>query len=167
MSPLFSLLTERWQRLQPRERQLARWCVIIVVGAGLLSLEDWRSREQSRLQKSLPAAESRLAAMQAMADELNASQASRASAAKVPAAAESIAASLKAKGLALELRPSGANQWILSGSAAFDDWVDWVALVAAQGWRVERALVQRDVVPAGAASPRGVKIETTLAAISS
>jgi type II secretory pathway component PulM len=155
MKNLFTRLAARWQQLQPRERRLAVWCGIIVSAALLLSVDDWQRNEHQRLQKFIPAAETRLATMQKMADELDGYAAAKRN--EAPASSELIAASLKASGLPLTLAATGSSQFVIRGEVAFDDWINWLSGLAAQGWRVERVLVQRQVTGT-------VKVEATLGA---
>ena len=113
-----------------------------------------------RLQRALPAAESRLAAMQQMADEFNTLAQGRpkdSAGAKAPTPANLLITAMKAKGLTLEALPTGSAQIVLKGTVGFDDWVDWLAGAATQGWRVERASVQREPSSTGQ-----VKVEATL-----
>lgn len=159
--PLIKRLTERWQRLQPRERRLASWGGLVLLAAVLLGVDDWQRRERQRLARALPAADARLAAMQQLADEWSRSAAQPPGSVAKPAAL--IAESLKSRGLPLKVTVSGSLELTVSGVAGFDDWLDWLAVVAAQGWRVERATVRNERSAAGA--PAGsVTIEATLAA---
>lgn len=147
MSPLIHPLIVRWQAMAPREKRLAGWAALVVGLAVLWSWHDWQQQEQRRLQKALPAAETRLKAMQKMADEYQQYAGQAKGGLKAPASAEVVAASLRARGLTFDVLPVGAGQLALKGSAGFDDWVDWVAGLAAQGWRVERATVQAAATP--------------------
>lgn len=162
MSALLKRLAARWQLLQPRERRLARWCGLIVLAASLVTAEDWLRRERLRLQTAIPAAEARLALMQQMADEWNGAAESRAGA-HAPVAL--IADSLQTRGLSLTVVVTGSSQVALSGAVSFDEWVDWLAFVAAQGWRLERATVRREAASQGEQAPRAVTIEATLGAV--
>lgn len=162
MSALVKRLAARWQLLQPRERRLARWCGLIVLAASLVTAEDWLRRERLRLQTAIPAAEARLALMQQMVDEWNGAAASRAGA---PAPVALIADSLQTRGLSLTVVVTGSSQVALSGAVSFDEWVDWLAVVAAQGWRLERATVRREAAGQGEQAPRVVTIEATLGAV--
>lgn len=164
MKNLFKYLMARWQQLQPRERRLALWCGVVVGAAALLTIDDWQRAEHARLQKAIPAAETRLATMQKMADELNAAVATGRNEPKAPASVDLVAASLKASGLPLTLVPTGTSQVAIQGTVVFDDWMTWLAGVAAQGWRVERAQVRRDATGAGSAPSGSVKVEATLGA---
>jgi type II secretory pathway component PulM len=164
MKNLFRYLMARWQQLQPRERRLALWCGVVVGAAALLTIDDWQRAEHARLQKAIPAAETRLATMQKMADELNASLAAGRNEPKAPASIELVAASLKASGLPLTLVPTGTSQVAIQGNVVFDDWINWLAGVAVQGWRVERAQVQRDAGGAGNVPSGSVRVEATLGA---
>lgn len=157
MKPLIQPLAERWRRLQPRERRLAGWGGAILIAAALFAADDWQRQERRRLEQALPAAEARLAAMQQMADEWSTGQPSGAPAVAMPAAA--IAESLNSRGLPLTVAVTGSFELKVSGVAAFDDWLDWLAVAAAQGWRVERTSVRRGRDAAGL-----VTIEATLAA---
>lgn len=163
MKQILKPLAERWQRLRPRERRLAGWGGLVLLAAALLGVDDWQRRERQRLARALPAAEARLAAMQQMADEWSRSAQPRNGAA-VPAPATVIAESLKSRGLPLTVVVSGSLELTVSGVAAFDDWLDWLAVAAAQGWRVERATVRRERPVAGATSAGPVMIEATLVA---
>jgi len=60
--------------------------------------------------------------------------------------------------------PTGASQVAIQGNVVFDDWINWLAGVAVQGWRVERAQVQRDGVGAGSVPSGSVRVEATLGA---
>jgi len=164
MNNLFRYLVARWQQLQPRERRLALWCGVVVSAAVLLTMDDWQRGEHARLQKALPIAETRLATMQKMADELNSSVAPGRNEPKAPASIELVAASLKANGLPLTLVPTGTSQLIIQGNVVFDDWISWLAGLAAQGWRVERAMIQRDGSGAGGVPSGSVRVEATLGA---
>lgn len=164
MKPLIPALAERWQRLQPRERRLAGWGGLVLLAAALLGVDDWQRRERQRLARALPAAEARLAAMQQMADEWSGIAAQPRRGVAEPAAAAVIAESLKSRGLPLAVVVSGPLELTVSGVAAFDDWLDWLAVVAAQGWRVERATVRRERSAAGATAAGPVTIEATLGA---
>ena len=164
MKNLFKHLVVRWQQLQPRERRLAFWCGIIVSGALLLTIDDWQRGEHVRLQKALPAAETRLATMQKLADELNASLAPGRNELKAAASIDLVAASLKASGLPLTLTPTGTSQLIIQGNVVFDEWINWLAGLAAQGWRIERAQIQRDGPVTGSMPSGSVKVEATLGA---
>jgi type II secretory pathway component PulM len=162
MKNLFKRLAARWRQLQPRERRLAIWCGVIVSAGLLLSVDDWQRSEHRRLQKSIPAAETRLATMQKMADELDGYAA--ASRNEPPASSELVAASLKASGLQLTTAATGSSQFVIRGEVAFDDWINWLSGLAAQGWRVERALVQRQGTSTASAPAGPVKVEATLGA---
>lgn len=162
MNNLIKHLAARWQQLQPRERRLAVWCGVIVFAAVLFSIDDWQRNEHRRLQKSIPAAETRLATMQKMADEFDGYAAASRNEAPVPASGELVAASLKAGGLPLTLTATGSAQFIVDGEVAFDDWINWLSGLAAQGWRVERALVRRQVTGTGNPVAGPVKVEATL-----
>ena len=164
MKKLFKYLAARWQQLQPRERRLAFWCGIVVSGALLLTMDDWQRSEHVRLQKALPAAETRLATMQKMADELNAALVPGRNELQAPAAIDLVAASLKASGLPMTLTPTGTSQLTIQGNVVFDDWINWLAGLAAQGWRVERAQIQRDGPGTGSVPSGSVKVEATLGA---
>lgn len=164
MKPLLKPLAERWHRLQPRERRLANWAGGILLAAALLGVDDWQRRERQRLARALPAAEARLAAMQQMADEWSRTAAQPRSGAAAPASATVIADSLKSRGLPLTVVVSGSLELTVSGVAAFDEWLDWLAVVTAQGWRVDRATVRRERSAAGAKSAGPVTIEATLVA---
>lgn len=163
MSALIKRLAARWQLLQPRERRLARWCGLIVLAASLVTAEDWLRRERLRLQTAVPAAEARLSLMQHMADEWNGAAAESRAGAHAPVAL--IADSLQTRGLPLTVVVTGSSQVALSGAVSFDEWVDWLAVVAAQGWRLERATVRRDAAGQGEQAPRVVTIEATLGAV--
>ena len=162
MKNIFKHLAARWQQLQPRERRLAAWCGVIVSAAALFSIDDWQRNEYRRLQRSIPAAETRLATMQKMADEFDGYAAPGRNAAPVPATGELVAASLKASGLPLTLTATGSSQFVVGGEVAFDDWINWLSGLAAQGWRVERALIQRQGAGTGNAPAGPVKVEATL-----
>lgn len=161
----FKILLARWQQMQPRERRLAFWCGIVIAAATLLSIEDWQRQEHVRLARALPDAEARLATMQKMADELNGLAALRPHGQKAKASPELLVASAKAAGLPLELAVTGTSQVVLKGAVAFDQWVDWVAKAAAQGWRVEKATLRRDSVAAGGQVAATVTVEATLGAV--
>ena len=113
---------------------------------------------------ALPAAETRLATMQKMADELNAALAPGRNDLKASASIDLVAASLKASGLPMTLTPTGTSQLTIQGNVVFDDWINWLAGLAAQGWRVERAQIQRDGPGTGSVPSGSVKVEATLAA---
>ena len=162
---LFKRLVIHWQKLQDRERKLALWCGVVILCAVVLSLEDWQRGERIRLQKSLPAAEARLASMQKMADELNGL--SRLTAQDRPGmkprtSAESLVASAKSKGSSWDAYATGSSQLVLKGEIPFDDWIEWLAGAATQGWRVEKASVLRDLAPPRGAVSGIVRIEATL-----
>ena len=163
MSTVFRLAAARWQKLQPREQRLALWCGIVVGVALLMSVDDWQRSELSRLNKALPAAETRLATMRKLADELSASAALQ-HRTPAPASIEQVAASVKANGLSLTLTATGTSQAVVQGSVDFDDWVNWLAGLAAQGWRVERAQVERGGAGGGGTPPGSVKVEASLGA---
>ncbi len=162
MNSLIKYLAARWQQLQPRERRLAVWCGVIVFAAVLFSVDDWQRNELRRLQNSIPAAETRLATMQKMADEFDGYAAASRNEARVPASGELMAASLKASGLPLTLTATGNAQFIVDGEVAFDDWINWLSGLAAQGWRVERALIRRQDAGTGSVPAGPVKVEATL-----
>lgn len=160
MKNLLQRLKIWWQQLQPRERRLAIWCGVIVCAALLQSVDDWQRNEHRRLQKSIPAAETRLAAMQRMADELEGY--ATGSRNDVPASSELVIASLKASGLPLTLTATGSLQFVVDGEVAFDDWINWLSGLATQGWRVERALVRQSATGSGSVPAGPVKVEATL-----
>lgn len=163
MKPSIKPLAERWLRLQPRERRLAGWGAVILVAAALLAVDDWQRRERQRLERALPAAEARLATMQQLADEWSRGSARPNGGPALPASVALVAESLKSRGLPLTVTVTGSAELTLSGVAAFDDWLAWLAVAARQGWRVERATVRRQPsATGGAAGP--VTIEATLAA---
>ena len=164
MNNLIKHLAARWQQLQLRERRLAVWCGVVVFAAVLFSIDDWQRNEHRRLQKSIPAAETRLATMQKMADEFDGYAAASRNEAPGPASGELVAASLKAGGLPLNLTATGSAQFIVDGEVAFDDWINWLSGLASQGWRVERALVRRQLTSTGSTPAGPVKVEATLAA---
>lgn len=164
MKPSIKALAERWQRLHPRERRLAGWGAVILSAAALVAVDDWQRRERQRLDRALPAAEARLAAMQQMADEWNRGAARPNGGPALPAAAALVAESMKSRGLPLTVTVTGAAELTLSGVAAFDDWLAWLAVAARQGWRVERATVRREPSASGGAAAGLVTIEATLAA---
>lgn len=163
MKTVLKNLAARWQQLQPRERRLAFWCGIVIAGAALMTIEDWQRRERVRLARALPEAEARLATMQKLADEFNGLATRRQKGEK--ASPELLTASVKAAGLSLELMVTGTSQVVLKGSVAFDQWVDWLASAAAQGWRVEKASVRRDSPAAGGRTSGTVTVEATLGAV--
>ena len=180
INALLTQLKTRWQQLQPRERQLVFWSGLFILATVLWSLDDWQRSELRRLQRALPAAESRLAAMQQMADEfaaLNRLRTKDGQGGKAPASANLLIASIKAKGPTLEAFATGSAQIVLKGSVGFDDWIDWLEGAAAQGWRVERANVQRgsgspggavgsvSVIPGALAGTGLVNVEATLVAV--
>lgn len=163
MKAVFKNLAARWQQLQPRERRLAFWCGIVIAGAALLSIEDRQRREHVRLASALPDAEARLASMQKLADEFNGLAARRQPGEK--ASPELLTASVKAAGLPLEVMVTGTSQVVLKGSVVFDQWIEWLASAAAQGWRVEKATVRRDSPAAGGQPSSTVTIEATLGTV--
>lgn len=165
MTAAFRILAARWQQLQPRERQLAFWCGIVIAVAALLTIEDWQRQEQIRLAKALPAAEARLANMQKLADEFSGLPARRQKGAKAKASPELLIASAKAAGLPLDVAVTGTSQVVLKGAVAFDRWVDWLAVAATQGWRVEKATAQRDSPASGGRASGTVVVEATLGAV--
>lgn len=165
MTSVIKILLARWQQMQARERRLAFWCGIVIAGATLLSIEDWQRQEHVRLDRALAEAETRLATMQKMADELSGLAARRTNGQKAKASPELLAASVKAAGLPLDVAVTGTSQVVLKGAVAFDQWVDWAAKAAAQGWRIEKALVRRDSPAAGGRAAATVTIEATLGAV--
>jgi type II secretory pathway component PulM len=164
MKSLVAKALTKWKQLQPRERRLAKWCGAVLGIALVLTIDDWQRSERLRLQKSIPLAEARLAAMEALGDQFVSVSGLIRDRTKGPTPVELVAISLKSHGLPLELVKTGPTQIIIQGAVVFDDWVVWLASLAAQGWRVERAIVQFQT-PAGTVPQGFVRVDATLSAV--
>lgn len=162
MNTFLNRARDRWQALSTRERVLALVASAVVVFAGAWATHDWQQRERVRLQVALPAAETRLNTMRKLADEFQQYAALGKSGARAHASADAVLGALKAKGLALESGGATAGQLALKGKVPFDLWVDGLATLPAQGWRVERANVQASAD--GATSAGFVQIDVLLVA---
>lgn len=150
--------------MQPGERRLAGWCGVILCVVVVLKVDEWQRSERLRLQKSLPEASARLATMQSMGDQLGAFSAAIRDATKTPVEVELVSASMKAHNLPLEFVRTGPSQLNIQGTVNFDDWTVWLATLATQGWRLERATVQQSSTAGGSKSSQ-VRVEASLAAV--
>lgn len=139
---LLNRLQARWQALSTREQRLASIAATVVLLACIGGIHDWQQRERLRLKAAVPAAEHRLHVMRKLADEFQQYAAKGQRGTSGPASAEAVLGALKAKGLALETGAAAGGQLAIKGQVAFDKWVDVLATLPSQGWRIERATVQ-------------------------
>ena len=132
-------LVEAWSKRSLRERQFIVAGAAIVAIATIVSIDEWQRREHKRLNRSLPALESRLSHVQLMADEIRLLGGATRIDSKLTATAEQLSISAKAKGMTLEITKNGSAQLVVKGIVPFDDLSTWLGTIASQGWHVERA----------------------------
>lgn len=145
LTPLLNRATTWWAERAPRERVLfVAMSAVLAVALVVVIVSNLRS-EQARLAKTLPMAQARLAAMRDGAAEIQRLQRQPAitplDAGKL---AEALEASAKAHGLQVTVNANVDGPRI-SGSADFDQLMDWLAQVQRDhGARITRLTVTRE-----------------------
>ena len=127
-----SALLNRYRAASARERRMLLLAAVVIVGALLLTLADWAHSEGQRLDRALPAAQARLARMQAQADELTRLRAAPPLAeAPLRVRGDAARAAANARGLKLEIE-IGPDSLQISGQGSAATLLDWIATVQAE-----------------------------------
>lgn len=157
--PILSILRNHYLTRPAREKRLILAMCAVVCAGILWSWFSWQSKENARLDRALPQARARLAAMQDASAEITRLRAQAKPSQAAPAQLiESLNASARPLQLNLNIRPVEGGTLQVSGSGVnFDAWISWIA--QAQSTHSLR-LASADIAP----EAKGVRIEAQLVA---
>lgn len=151
---LLPLVRKHYSTRPPREKRMIL-AMCAVVGAGILwACFSWQSKENTRLDRSLPQARARLASLQDAAAEITRLRAqAKPAAAPLTQLIDTLNASARAQQLNVTIRSVDSGTVQVSGSGVnFDVWITWAAdLHLNQGLQLTTA----DIAPEAS----GVRVE--------